>query len=662
MVSEPHPPAAGPTLTTVPLALTDYRGRTSTQRTHDGLPETRPFRGVARRVGSNGIVAIVVLLAIAVGSALHWIGREPAGDALWAVAVAVVLVPLVWSVARSLLAGNLGVDAIALVAMAGALALSEFLTGAIIALMMSGGGALEHAAQRRARRELTLLVGRVPGSARRRVDGRYDEVPVELVAVGDVLLVRSGEVVPVDGMLLEGAQLDESALTGEPLPVSRRVGTLIRSGVANAGPPFELRTARPASESAYASIVRLVRDAESSKAPYLRMADRYAAAFLPLTLATAAVAWAASGTPHRALAVLVVATPCPLILAAPIALISGMSRAARMGVILKGSRVVEQLGRTRTTLLDKTGTLTTGAPEVQQLAPVAGVSDRELLQVAASLEQLSPHVLARALVRAALDRGEALDLPEHVVDTPGLGICGDVMGRLVRAGLPSWVASQLVTAGPPPAVPFEPGQALIAVARDDDWLGMIAMGDRLRPDATALVATLRAHGVRHVALVTGDHPDIAAAIAAEVGVDAVYADQTPERKVEVAQALMSRPEMRPVVMIGDGINDAPALATADVGIAMAAAGATISSETADAVVLVDSVERVGMAIGASRRAFGIARQSVLIGLGLSIAAMGFAAAGFLVPIAGALLQEGIDVAVILNALRALRDASPRSRH
>jgi len=612
---------------------------------------------LARLIAVNHARTTVgVLLAIVTGLVLAATGAGVAADVLWGACVAIVLIPLTWGVARTLAGGNIGVDAIALLAMAASLAFGEYLTGAVIALMLSGGNALEHAAAGRARRELTLLIERAPRSARRHRDGQLEEVPIDEVVAGDVLLVRGGEVVPVDGRVTSGvAVLDESALTGEPLPVEHRPGEPVRSGVTNAGGPFELRATRVAAESAYAAIVRLVRQSEAARAPFLRMADRYAAVLLPVTLAIAAAAAVISGDGVRALAVLVVATPCPLILAAPIALISGMSRAARAGVILKGSQVVERLGRARTILLDKTGTVTIGAPEVRRVAPLHDMSQNDLLRMAGSVEQLSPHVLAGALVRGARDRHLELSVPEETREEPGQGIEGVVDGHDVVAGNPAWLAARGIDGAAAALVgPAVQGEALVAVGIDGRFAGTITMGDRLRDDADELVKRLRAGGVGRIALVTGDRRTIAEDIGRRIGLDAVYPDQTPEDKVAVVRALQSRAEARPVVMVGDGINDAPALAAADVGIAMAASGATISSETADAVVLVDRVDRIGAAVEASRRALRIARQSILAGLGLSFAAMILAAFGFIPPVAGALLQEGIDVAVILNALRALR--------
>jgi len=620
-------------------------------------PEADP--GSDRRrplIPAHGALAIGVAVGIVAGLALSGWDRPAAAHVVWALCVAAVVVPLTLDVARTLLRGEMGVDAIALLAMVGAIALGEYLAGAVVAMMLAGGNALERAAAKRARRELTRLVSRAPRTARRHTDGQLEEVPVERIAVGDRLLVRTGEIVPVDGSLLDAvAVLDESALTGEPLPVERLTGEPIRSGVANAGAPFEMRAARPAADSAYAAIVRLVRDAEAARAPFLRMADRYAGVLLPVTVAVAAAAWIASGDPVRALAVLVVATPCPLILAAPVALVSGMSRAARLGVILKGSVVVERLGRARTILLDKTGTITTGTPEIRGIRTLGSVPEAELLRLAASVEQLSAHVIAAALVRAAAERGLALAVPAGGVEAPGQGIEGTVDGRAVAAGSPTWLAERgLDGAASALAVPHREGEALVAVAIDGALAGTIALGDRLRDDAPELVRHLRAGGVAYIGLVTGDRRRVAEDIGRRLGVDRVYPEQSPKDKVDVVRSVLARSDARMVVMIGDGINDAPALAAADVGVALAAAGATISSEVADAVVLVDRVDRVGSAIQVSRRALDIARQSILAGLGLSFAGMGLAAVGLLPPIAGALAQEGIDVAVILNALRALR--------
>jgi heavy metal translocating P-type ATPase len=605
------------------------------------------------------LLALGALVTVSVGGLLHLVGQEPAGDALWAVSLGVMLVPLGWSVLRSLLRRDVGVDAIALVSMAGAMALRQFAAGAVIALMLAGGNALEEVAGRRARRELTKLVQRAPRIAHRRRGDAVEEVPVDELAVGDVVVVRAGEVIPADGSVLAtDAVVDESALTGEPMPVTFGRGHLVRSGTANAGDAFELRVARPAAESAYAALVRLVREAETQRAPFVRIADRYAIVFLPVTAVAAGLAWGLSGDAIRALAVFVVATPCPLILAAPIALVSGVSRAAHAGVIVKGAGVIEKLGRVRTALLDKTGTLTLGTAEIERVVAIDGVPGDELLRLAASLDQLSAHALAEALVHGAEQRGQVLSYPEQVEEQAGRGIEGIVDGRRVAVGSGHWLQALGYDGDGDALLRLEDveavGRSRVVVGVDGHVAGAIVLADRPREDAGDLAATLRSAGIRHVAMVTGDRAMVAERVGAGLGIERVYAEHSPEEKLEVVRALQAKAELSPVMMVGDGINDAPALALADVGIAMGAVGATIASETADAVIVVDRIDRVADAVAIGRRSLHIAVQSVAVGLGLSLVAMGFAAFGLVPPVFGALLQEGIDVAVIVNALRALR--------
>jgi heavy metal translocating P-type ATPase len=388
------------------------------------------------------------------------------------------------------------------------------------------------------------------------------------------------------------------------------------------------------------------------------MADRYAAILLPVTLGIAGVAWALSGDPVRALAVLVVATPCPLILAAPVALISGVSRAARHGVIAKGGGTIEKLGRARTVLFDKTGTLTHGRPEIEEVKSADGLPPTELLRLAASVDQLSAHVLAEALVHGAEGRGIELEFPEDVVEDPGQGIEGLVAGHRVAVGSSEWLRrrgySGTEGAGGLLDGSAEPGWARVLIGVDGELAGAVLLADHLRDDAGELTTELRKAGVDQVVLVTGDQRAVGEAVGKTVGVDRVFAECSPDQKIEVVRKARQRAHDGAVVMVGDGVNDAPALALADVGIAMGGVGATVSSETADAVIAVDRIDRVADALRIGRRSLRIARQSVLAGLGLSFAAMGFAAFGYIPPIAGALLQEGIDIAVILNALRALR--------
>jgi heavy metal translocating P-type ATPase len=607
------------------------------------------------RAAAQAAIAVAGVLA---GGVCHLAGAPGAGDVLWQATIVVTLVPVTWEVARGMEQGDFGVDIIALLAMAAALIGGELLAGAIVAVMLTGGDALEDYAAGRARRDLTALLRQAPQVARRRVGDGWEETAVDAVEAGTVLLVRTGEVVPADGALLsERATIDASTVTGEPLPVETARGETIRSGTLNAGAPFELRAARPARDSSYAALVRLVERAARERPPFTRMADRYAMIFLPVTLALAGAAWALSGDEIRAVAVLVVATPCPLILAAPIALVAGLSRAAKSGIVLKGGGALEQLAAARTVLLDKTGTLTRGRPAVDRIVSFDGVGETELLRLAASVDQLSAHILAEGLVQDARTRGLALGQPSGAREAPGDGIEAMVDGRRVGVGGESWLLAHGF-AGDGPSAPeglgAKPGQALVHVGVDDRVAGVLVMGDRLRPDAADLVAALHEEGVTDVAMVTGDRRDVALAVAGQAGLDRVYPEQSPEDKLAVVRAARDQPERRPVVMVGDGVNDAPALALADVGIALAGGSRTVSSEAADAVITVDRIDRVADAVRIGKRTLSIARQSVVAGMSLSIVAMVVAAFGYLPPVAGALLQEGIDVAVILNSLRALR--------
>jgi heavy metal translocating P-type ATPase len=606
------------------------------------------------------LLASIAIAALVLGGLLYAVGAGTTAQSVWRVTVALLAAELAIEVGRTVVVEHhLGVDMIALVAMAGSLALGQELAGVVIGLMFSGGASLEAIASRRARRELTTLVQRAPKVARLRVDERLHEVPVEQVQVGDTVLVRTGEVIPVDGTMVSAeAVVDTSTLTGEPLPATVQRGMSVLSGSANAGPPFDVRAVRPASESAYTALVRVVEQAQSQRAPMVRMADRYAGFFLPATLLIAGAAWAISSDAVRGLSVVVVATPCPLILAAPIALVSGVSRAARSGVIVKGTPAIESLGEARTVLFDKTGTLTVGTPKVREIVTRDGLDAGELLRLAASLDRMSAHVLGEALVLAAQDAGLALTLPAEVREEPGQGIGGTVDGHEVLVGSRLFMQVAEVPQSEVDAAAMATtrgsGEAHVLVAVDGHIAGVIVMADELRPDAQGVVQRLRAEGIRHVAMASGDRRSVAERVGRELALDRVYAELSPEEKLQIVRHIRDDQSLRNVVMVGDGVNDAPALALADVGIAMGAAGATVSAETADAVITVDRIDRVADAVHTGRRALHIARQSVLVGMGMSFAAMIIASLGYLPPIAGALLQEGIDLAVILNALRALR--------
>jgi heavy metal translocating P-type ATPase len=594
------------------------------------------------------------LLGLASGLVMRLLGAEAASRITFAAVTGLVLTTAAVSVGRRLLRRELGVDVIAILAMAGALLLGQYLAGALIAVMLTGGAALEHYAIARARRELTALVSRAPRVAHRLQGEAFIDVPVDEVALGDALVVKPGEVVPVDGIISSaGAVLDESSLTGESRPVSLEAGMPVRSGGSNAGGPFELRVTATASQSTYAAIIRLVKSAEASKAPLVRLADRYAVIFLAFTLVLTAVAWVLEGSSIRALAVLVVATPCPLILAAPAAIIAGVSRAAKHGIIIKGGGPLEALARTRVLLLDKTGTATSARPEIVAVESLGAVSSDEIVRSAASVEQLSVHPYAPAILAEARNRKVALAFPSDVHEEMGTGISGQVDGHRVAVGRHDFVA---------PGTPRTPelrsvelrtaadGSSSVFVSIDNSLAGILILQDPIRPEAPRALRSLRAAGIKHIHLVTGDHPDVAELVGDVLGVDRVFAERLPDEKVEVVRLVRSEGI---TAMVGDGINDAPALALADVGIAMGARGATAASEAADVVLTSDRFQSLPEAIGIAQRTRRIALESVWVGMSLSIVAMGFAAAGFIAPIDGALLQEAIDVLVILNALRAL---------
>jgi heavy metal translocating P-type ATPase len=609
-----------------------------------------------RRLRRESTLLLVALVGLALGGMLYLLGRPDAGHVGWAVtAVLGATASVVWVVgdARQ---GRLGVDLIALVALLGTLATGEYVAGAVITVMLASGRTLEARAGARARRDLQALLERAPRVVHRYDDGELTSPDLADVGPGNLLLVQPGEVVPVDGLVAdEPAVLDESALTGEPLPVERGTGDAVRSGVVNAGGPFDLRATTTASDSTYAGIVRLVAEAEASSAPFVRLADRYASAFLVVSFAMAGAAWLLSGDAVRAVAVLVVATPCPLILAAPVAIVSGLSRAAKRGVVIKGGAALEQLADGEVLLFDKTGTLTAGRPSVAEVVPAAAevFGPDEVLRLAASLDQVSPHVLAGAVVRAAHGRDLELRLPTDVEERPGRGVTGRVDGRLVEVGSANWLL-------PGPLPPWAhvvrrradlDGALTLFVRVDGEPVGGIVLDDPIRPDAARTVRRLRRSGVQRVVMVTGDRADVAQTVGAVIGVDEVLAERSPAEKVD---AVVAEGRGRRTIMVGDGINDAPALALADVGVAVGARGATASSEAADVVLTVDRLDRLGDAIVIARRSRDIARQSVVAGIGLSLAAMVVAAFGHLPPTWGALLQEAIDVGVILNALRVLR--------
>ena len=597
---------------------------------------------------------VVALLGLAAGLVAYTSGKSLLAHWIWGAATVPVVIALAVSISRDLLQGRMGVDAIAFLSMTAALALGQSLAGIVVAIMYAGGTVLEDFAVARAERSLKSLVDRAPRTAHRRVDQSLEDVPVDEVKIGDAILVRAGEIIPVDGLVTSpSAVIDESALTGEPIPVSRHEGEDVRSGTLNAGETFSMRAVATAGESTYAGIVRLVTAAQTAKAPFIRLADRYALLLLPVTVLVAGGAWLLTGDPIRGLAVLVVATPCPLILAAPVAFIAGVSQAARRGILIKGGAALEALARTHTVLFDKTGTLTVGGARLIAVETAPGESPDEVLRLAGSLEQASQNVVAAAIVSAAISKGLDLQVPELVHEVMGSGLEGIIAGQKVRVG-----SQQLIFGA------RKPDDWAVRTLRRASWrsalsvfvsvngrtIGALLLADELRKETPHAVQSLRDAGVERIVMVTGDRADAAETIGAGLDLDAVLSDRVPSDKVD---AVATERRLHPTLMVGDGINDAPALAAADVGIALGARGASASSEAADVVILVDRLDRVSEAVAIACRAHRIALESIVSGMTLSGIAMGFAAFGWLAPVAGAIMQEAIDVAVILNALRAL---------
>ncbi|TQK18249.1 heavy metal-(Cd/Co/Hg/Pb/Zn)-translocating P-type ATPase [Microbacterium sp. SLBN-154] len=606
---------------------------------------------------------LVVLAAVAIIASA---GGEQ--QARW-IASAYVGLFIAWTLirmVRDVLRGHIGLDVLAVVAMVATLAVGEYLASLIIVLMLSGGEALEDFAARRATRDLTALLDRSPRTAHVVVrppgsataDGtataseRIKDVPVDEVAVGDILLVRPSEIVPVDGELQsETGTFDESSLTGESMPVVHDRGMEVFSGAVNGSEAVRIRASRPSSESQYQQIVALVKQAQASRAPVVRLADRFAIPFTAVSLVLAGTAWTISGDPARFAEVLVLATPCPLLIAAPVAFLGGLSRAAKAGVIVKGGGIIERLARARSACFDKTGTLTAGRPELVDVRPADGFDRRELLTLAASAEQYSTHVLAEGVRRVAAAEGIALRPAEAATEVATNGVTAVIGGAPVAVGKPAFIA------GRAPALTrthLVSGQAAAYVAVGDRFAGALVLADAVRPESAAVVDWLRGNGVERVTMLTGDAESTAAAIASQVGITEVHAELLPPEKVHLAAGMQPRPTM----MVGDGVNDAPVLAASDIGVAMGARGATAAGDAADVVVVVDSLAKVVEAVAISRHTLRVALTAIWIGIALSIGLMIVAMTGVIPAVAGALIQEGVDLATILYALRALRGPVP----
>ena len=567
-------------------------------------------------------------------------------ETVWEITIAFGLLPALYWVLNDLRKKTLSSDVLAVLSLLGTFLTHEFFAGAIITLMLATGRVLESWAEGQAERQLKALLARIPQQTRRfSASGVLEDIEVDEIQVDDRLLVRAGEVTPADGKLLSTATLDESALTGEPLPVSRRPGELILSGVVNAGDPFEYLATNTAELSTYAGIIKLVQSAQTRTSPGVRIAAKWALAFIPIALLMAAAAWALTGESSRAVAVLVAATPCPLILAVPIAVVSGLSKAAKHGAVIKGGAILEALARAEVVLLDKTGTITHGGPVIGDIVVSSNSNVDDVLTLAASVDQYSQNIVAKALVLAAKEKGLTLLPVSDVKEVPGHHISGVINGVEITVG-------QLTQEAPVWLDLLHP--LVVAVTQDRHLIGAIGLSDPLRPESKVVIAQLRQAGVKQIALITGDRDSTAQEVAASVGITQVYSHVSAQGKLDITEEFMNT-SRGTVIVVGDGINDAPALALAHVGVAMGARGATAASEAADIVIVEDSIEHLSQAIEIAQTSRRKAVQAAGLGMSLSFLVMVAGALGLATASEGALAQELIDVVAIVWAVTALGD-------
>lgn len=595
-------------------------------------------------IGSYKLLA-GALVVLVVSIALYLAGFSVYAN--WLIAGFSIIVAIKMSIGmiNDIRNGIWGVDILAITAIIATIAVGEYWATIVIVLMMSGGEALEDFANRRAQQELTALLERAPTMAHRVEDDGYVDVKIDEVSIDDMLMVLPGEVIPVDAVVIEGSSLvDESSLTGESEPVEHGPDSEVSSGTVNGESPLKIKTLRTAENSQYAQIVELVKSASDSRAPFVRLADRYAVPFTIIAYTIAGIAWYTSGDAVRFAEVLVVATPCPLLLGAPIAMISGMSRSAKHGIIVKSGAVIEKLARIKSAAFDKTGTLTENQLRVDEIMTADGISEIDLLTLAATAQKLSAHNTAKAIARAVSEQklqvGELSDFEE----LPGKGTLGKINGQPVICGRHSFLVEKGVDEQSIPDVKH----TALHIARDAHYAGTITFSDTVRENSKTVLAKLKQLGITKHVMITGDNPGTAEKVASEVGIDEFNARSMPKDKVEIVGNL----QPRPVMMVGDGVNDAPVLAASDVGVAMGARGATAASESADVVIMLDDIGKVSDAVYISKRTIKIALQSIYIGIAISVILMIIAAFGMIPAIIGAALQEVVDVVVIFNALRA----------
>jgi heavy metal translocating P-type ATPase len=617
------------------------------------------------------------IIGLLVGIIINYVFNNPeAGHWIWFIVLVIGGAPILFETIKGMLRGHFASDLVAMLAITTAIITNEAFPGVIIVIMQSGGKALEDYAFRKATSSLDELMARSPKIASRKInENEIEDVNIEEIRIGDHLVIRSGDLVPVDGTIVsETAQIDESALTGEPLSKVKHAGGEVFSGTVNTGDIFEIKAKRISEESQYSKIVKLVKKAREEKAPIQRLADRYGVWFTPITLAMCGLGWLLTQNPQTILSVLVVATPCPLIFATPVAIISGINKAAKHSIIVKSGAAIEQLSKVDAVVFDKTGTITYGTPVVEDIIPInsnikrnensrnIGYAKDNILFKAASLEQMSSHPSGQAIVRAAKEKFNDFSLPANLHERPGLGVEGYINGKHVMVGSPSFIESES-NANTNYSITNKndnllrtindiqkQGKTVTLINIDGTNVGLITFSDKIRDGFVEMIKNLKKAEIKKTIMLTGDSLDNAKFIANQAAIDNYKYNLLPEDKVNEVKKLKEK--FKNIVMVGDGINDAPALTTATTGIAMGAKGTAISAEAADVVLLVDDVTKVSDIIQISKRTIKIAKQSILVGIGISFLLMIFASFGLIPPSIGALFQEALDVGVILNALRA----------
>lgn len=600
-------------------------------------------------------IPAIALGGLIIGELLHVFYNSQTGNTAWSATLLVGGLPIVWQTFRGMLHKHFASDIVAMMAIVVSIILNDAFPGVIIVLMQSGGKALEDYAYKSAKSSLDVILSRAPKIAIRKENNNVlTTVDVSDIKINDILVVRQGDLIPVDGEIVSSvARIDESSLTGEPMVQTKKMGDQVFSGTVNVDNVFEIKATKRSEDSQYSKIVKLVKKAQEEKAPIQRLADRYAVWFTPLTLGISAIGWLLTNNFETILSVLVVATPCPLIFATPVAVISGINKAAKSGIIVKSGSAIEQIGKTQVVVFDKTGTLTFGTPTVEKVVSFNGITGDEILRRASSLEQLSSHPIAMMVAQKGKEKFGKLPMPMNFHEIPGAGVEGDVEGDHIIIGAPSIFANldgKIFHSSMTNNHIAPEGRMVAFVGINDRLVGAIIFGDQIRPQVRTMMQNLKKEGVTQTIMLTGDSHGNAKSIATSAGVSSFEAELLPEQKaMEIKKLVQS---FKTVIMVGDGVNDAPALAASTVGIAMGSRGTAISAEAADIVLLVDNILKVTKIIEIGKRTITVAKQSISVGLGVSFCLMGIAALGHLSPAIGALLQEALDTSVILNALRA----------